>query len=75
MDRIEQGSGEFTPVNRSTDAETAIDWFSSAVAPALDKALVRGYFAEVCAIMAGRGYDVSVRDEQARLSAAKRKEG
>jgi hypothetical protein len=75
MDRIEQGSGEFTPVNRSTDAETAIDWFGSAVAPALDKALVRGYFAEVCAIMAGRGYDVSVRDEQARLSAAKRKEG
>jgi hypothetical protein len=72
MDRVGQGSGEFVPVHRGTDEEKAVEWFASGVAPALDKARQRGYFDRVCAILAGRGYDVSVRDEQTRLSAAKR---
>jgi hypothetical protein len=61
LDRVGQGSGEFVPVNRSTDAEKAIDWFGSGVVPALDKARQRGYFNQVCAILASNGYDLSVR--------------
>lgn len=65
--RAGQGTGEFTPVYRSTDEEAAIEWFAEGVAPALDKARTRGYFDKVCAIMASQGYDISVRDDQVRL--------
>jgi hypothetical protein len=63
VERVEQGSGEFKPVHRSTDEEKAIDWFASGVVPALDKARQRGYFHKVCAIMAAEGYNLSVRTD------------
>jgi hypothetical protein len=75
LERVGQGTGVFIPVNRSSDEEKALEWFRGAVAPALDKARRRGYFRELCAIMAGEGYDISVRDEQKRMSAHKGKKG
>jgi hypothetical protein len=66
--RVEQGTGEFVPVNRSTDEEKAIEWFASGVVPALDKARNRGYFERVCAIMASQGYNLTVRTDKVRDS-------
>jgi hypothetical protein len=66
VERAGQGSGKFVPVNRSTDEETAIEWFASGVVPALRKARQRGYFHKVCAIMSSNGYDLSVRSDQVR---------
>jgi hypothetical protein len=75
LERVGQGSGVFIPVNRSSDEEKALEWFRSAVAPAMDKARRRGYFRELCAIMAGEGYDISVRDDGERLSESMGKKG
>jgi hypothetical protein len=63
VERVEQGTGEFVPVNRSTDEEKAIEWFASGVIPALDKARSRGYFHKVCATMSAQGYDLTVRTD------------
>jgi hypothetical protein len=68
VERVEQGSGEFVPVHRGTDEEKALDWFRSGVIPAMNKARQRGYFHEVCAIMAAEGYDLSVRTDSAHKS-------
>jgi hypothetical protein len=66
VERVEQGSGEFKPAHRGTDEEKAIDWFASGVVPALDKARQRGYFHKICATMAAKGYNLSVRSDQVR---------
>jgi hypothetical protein len=75
LECVGQGSGEFVPVNRGTDAEAAIEWFGSGVAPALDKARQRGYFDQVCAILASQGYNLSVRTDRTRTEAENGEKG